>query len=161
MLARFRPLAPLRWSKVENLHITTKFIGEWPSERLPELVSTLRGLPARPPFEIETGGFGWFPNPHQPRIFWVGVRGGEALTQLALATDQAVAPENKPYRPHLTLARIDPRAKTDLSALRQAVAAEPDNTRRFAVNAFHLYLSEPAAGGSRYTILESFPLENE
>jgi len=157
---RLRPFAPLRWSKPENLHITTKFIGDWQTDRLSELIATLREIPKPPSFEIETGGFGWFPNPHQPRIFWVGVNGGEALRALAASTDQALVPEGKPYRPHLTLARSDPQAKVNLAELRQAVAAESTVMRRFRCVSFELYLSEPQAGGSRYSILESFPLEN-
>ena len=164
-LNRFRPLAPLRWSKVENLHITTKFIGAWPEEKLEEMRAALRPVAACAPFEIEMRGLGWFPNPHQPRIFWIGIRGGEALHALAAATEAAsaglgIASEDRPYRPHLTLARIDNRgAKADLTALRRAVALEPDESARFTCGAFHLYLSEPGAGGSVYTKLATFPLE--
>src|SRR5713101_8443752 len=42
LLARLRPLANLRWSPVENMHITIKFIGEWPEARLGEIQEALR-----------------------------------------------------------------------------------------------------------------------
>ena len=44
VLKEMRPLAPLNWSPVENLHITAKFIGEWPEERLMELEDALEGM---------------------------------------------------------------------------------------------------------------------
>ena len=37
LLDRLRPLADLRWIPLEKLHITTKFVGEWPEDRLDEL----------------------------------------------------------------------------------------------------------------------------
>ena len=41
LLARLMPLASIRWSPVENFHITTKFIGEWPESKVDELKMTL------------------------------------------------------------------------------------------------------------------------
>ena len=41
LVRRLRRVARLRWSPIGNLHVTTKFIGEWPAERLDELVAAL------------------------------------------------------------------------------------------------------------------------
>ena len=46
LLDRLRPTAPVKWSPAANLHITTRFIGEWPAERLPELEDALAAIPA-------------------------------------------------------------------------------------------------------------------
>ena len=35
LIASLQPSAKVRWSPIGNLHITTKFIGELPDERLP------------------------------------------------------------------------------------------------------------------------------
>ena len=89
-LARLRPLAKLRWSRVENLHITTKFIGEWPEGRLDEMKSALKGVSGGP-IQIAVWGVGWFPDAERARVFWTGVEGGEPLARLACETEQAVA----------------------------------------------------------------------
>jgi len=110
LLKRLKPLAELSWSRVENLHITTKFIGEWPEERLDEMKRALGATPVPDPIDIAVRGLGWFPNERRPRVFWAGIDGGEALRSLAHATEHAVAElgvplEERSYSPHLTLAR--------------------------------------------------------
>jgi 2'-5' RNA ligase len=49
LVRALRPAARIKWISVANLHITTKFIGEWPEERLQELVAALRELTPREP----------------------------------------------------------------------------------------------------------------
>src|SRR5271165_6295059 len=78
-IADLRPTAHLRWSPVENLHITSNFIGEWPEARLPELQAALARLEVPGPFAVTVGRFGFLPNPHRPKIFLAGVRGGDGL----------------------------------------------------------------------------------
>ena len=77
-----KPAAPVAWTPPSNLHITTKFIGEWPEDRLPELQRALGALPARSPFPIQMRNVGFYPNPHSPRVFFAGI---EAPPDLALA----------------------------------------------------------------------------
>src|SRR5258707_11124136 len=91
LLERLQPTAKARWSPPANLHITTKFIGEWPEERLAEMNEALRRLPdySRIPIAIQKLVF--FPNERSPRIFFAGVSAGPALEQLARDTDSAVA----------------------------------------------------------------------
>lgn len=161
LLDQLRPAAKLRWSPIENLHITTRFIGEWPEERLGELRHALAAVQA-PPVPIAIRGLGWFPNPHSPRIFFAAIRGPESLPGLARATGEALEPlgiakETRPYSPHLTLARIQMPA--ELGELRRRVAAlDSDDFGSFTAAAFHLYLSRPGPAGSVYSKLASFPL---
>lgn len=161
-LESLRPHARLRWSRVENLHLTTRFIGEWPESRLEELCNTLAQTPKSGPILITLRGLGWFPNPHVPRVFWVAVEAPATLAQLARDTDAVLEriglkPEGRPYRPHLTLARIEP--GVPLGALRQAIGRmEVPEFGNFEARQFALYLSEPGPGGSRYTKLAEFPI---
>src|SRR5664279_25524 len=83
LLNTLRPTARVKWSPPENLHITTKFIGEWPEARLEELVGALRRTPGGPEFEIAINGLGWFPNPHSPRVLWAAVHAPGSLQDLA------------------------------------------------------------------------------
>ena len=164
LVASLRPAAKMRWSPVANLHVTTKFIGEWPDARLEEMKAALAGIKGIAPFSIAIRGLGWFPNPHTPRVFWAAVRAPEPLAQLAAATGEAafqlgIARETRAFAPHLTLARM-PDPPVDLAALRRAVAALPsDDFGSFEATCFHLYLSKMGPGGSVYTKLATYPLE--
>src|SRR5512138_1942544 len=79
LISQLRHTAHLSWSPAYNLHITTKFMGEWPKERIGELVKTLEGVKATGPVRIDVKGLGWFPNPHSPRIFWAAIHASPAL----------------------------------------------------------------------------------
>jgi len=161
LLKRLKPLAKLNWSRTENLHITTKFIGDWPEERLDEMKRALGATPVPDSINIAVRGLGWFPNERRPRVFWAGIDGGEPLRALAHATGQAVAQlgvpvEERAYSPHLTLARI--KEAVPLDALRKALQALPSECGfdfgSFRAASFFLYLS--ASG--RYTQLARFPI---
>ncbi len=162
LIDRLRPTARIRWSPPENLHITTKFIGEWPEPRLGEVESALAALPRREPFEIQVRGLGFFPNPHHPRVFWAAVHAPAALGELARQTDDAVARlgverESRAFSPHLTLARI--KEPVPMQPLREAIAALPDTDfGAFTVDRFYLYRSQLHPGGSIYSRLKEFPL---
>jgi RNA 2',3'-cyclic 3'-phosphodiesterase len=162
LLQLLRPKADIQWSPLANLHVTTKFIGEWPEPRLGEMKTALAEVPRSGDITVNIRGLGWFPNPHQPRVFFVGVDGGKALHDLAQETDAAceelgVAGETKEYRPHLTLARI--RRPVPLLDLQRVIAALPSaEFGAFAAREFHLYKSDLRPGGSQYTKLASFPL---
>lgn len=160
LLGKLRPMARIHWSPPENLHITTKFIGEWPEERLPELQSALAALPAGPPLQVAIRRLGFFPNPHAPRIFWCGIEAA-GLAELAAGTDRAtaalgIAREDRVYSPHLTLARIKDRV--DLQPLRETIAALPSlEFGAFEASRFYLYRSRLTPAGSVYTKLAEFP----
>lgn len=162
LLQMLRRKAELQWSPPSNLHVTTKFIGEWPEQDLAILKEALAGIPAPGEFRVDIQGLGWFPDERNPRVFWAGIRAGEQLLELARATEAAceelgIARENRPYSPHLTLARI--RRPVDLSTVRKAIESLPsDHFGRFTASHFHLYESKLRPGGSIYTKLASFSL---
>lgn len=159
--SRLRPLAKLSWSPPANLHVTTKFIGEWPQERLDEVNQALRSLGPRPPITVRVRGLGFFPNERGPRVFWAGIDAQPELHQLARQTDEAlgtlgVEREAREYAPHLTLARI--RVQVPL----QRLTAEVEKHRaiefgQFTADRFFLYLSQRGTGASVYTKLSEFP----
>ena len=162
LLARLRPAARIKWVAAANIHLTTKFIGEWPDERLRELRETLGGLPRREPIDIALRGLGVFPNARAPRVFWVGVEAPPGLAELAGETDRALGrlgapPESRPFAPHLTLARI--REPVPLEALWQAIAQLPSvEFGQFRADRFYLYRSQLTPSGSVYTRLSEFGL---
>ena len=159
---RLMPFAKLSWSRVDHLHITTKFIGEWPEARLAELQGALEAAcepQAEAAMAITVKGIGWFPDARRPRVFWAGVNGGVALAGLARRTEQATSSlglpaETRAFSPHLTLARI--RTAVALEPLQAALDSLPSGCGfdfgAFEASRFFLYLS----AGGQYTKLSSY-----
>jgi len=161
LLDELRPLARLNWLPVENLHITSKFIGEFPEQRLTELERALSTIAPPGHIPITIARFGFFPNPHRPRVFFAGIQAGPALAALAQSIDEALAPlgcppEDRPYSPHLTLAKIK---NENIRDLREHIASMTNTDfGSFEAVEFNLYLSKPGPRGSVYTKLASYPL---
>lgn len=162
LLDLLRPTGHLKWTPAYNLHLTTKFIGERPESQVPEIIERLKPLAKRAALPIAVEGIGWFPNPHNPRVLWAGVKAGDSLGQLAADTDEALAGigverETKKYSPHLTLARI--KDAVPLAPVRQTIAQLPSvDFGSFRADRFFLYQSAPGPSGSIYTHLAEFPL---
>ncbi|MCX6626784.1 MAG: RNA 2',3'-cyclic phosphodiesterase [Candidatus Solibacter sp.] len=162
LLRRLKPAARIRWSPPANLHVTTRFIGEWPDERLRELKAALAGLPGRGVIPVRIRRLGFFPNNAQsPRNFWCGIE-APGLAELAADTDFAAAAlgiprEKRAFSPHLTLARIGQGA--ELQTLRETIAALATlEFGGFPAGSFFLYKSTLGPAGSVYTKLAEFPL---
>jgi len=169
-------LAPeARWVRPESLHITLKFIGEQTPERVEAITERLRRIESSA-FEIRSGGYGFFPTAKAPRVFWIGIQAGAQLTELAESIDVAMAElgvprEDRPYSPHLTLARGGGRSgspkwrKGDgpnsiFAALEKRLAAMGElDFGRMTADEFILYQSQLSPGGSKYTKLERFPMQ--
>ncbi len=164
LLSALRPEAPIKWSPLDNLHVTTKFIGEWPEPRLAELQEVLRGTVPRQPFELELQGLGWFPSERSPRVLWLGVEGGNPLRTLVAETEQAlselgIAKEEREFSAHLTLARI--KGPAPLSNLRKKVQEmQPAAMGQFAVSRFCLFRSRPGTNASIYEKLTDYEFES-
>jgi 2'-5' RNA ligase len=151
-----------RWARLAGLHVTLKFIGETPSERVEELKSALTNISPRDPITINFCGLGFFPNAARPRVLWAGVEAGPELASLAAAVEKALSPakiqqEDRKFSPHLTLARFKDSAGVD--ALQ--VAIEKVGPLKFGgatATEFHLYQSALKPGGAEYTRLATFSL---
>jgi 2'-5' RNA ligase len=160
-----RELKPLddswKWTRAENLHLTLKFLGEIPSDKLESVRQALRGVPGEWPIEVKFSGLGFFPNERRPRVLWVGIEAPQSLPALAAAIDTSLAKvgvpkEERELTPHLTLARN--KAGNIAPRLREVLAKY--SAREFEMmnaSAFHLVESKLKSTGPEYTTLESFP----
>jgi 2'-5' RNA ligase len=103
----------VKWVDPGGIHLTLKFLGNIPSKRVTEITKAIeeaaRGIS---PFHLEISGLGAFPSLRQARVLWVGI-GGEVdkLSRLQQNIDSTLAvlgfaKEERPFVPHLTLARI-------------------------------------------------------
>ncbi len=161
LVERLKPTAKINWSPGANLHVTTKFIGEWPEDRLAELKTALAAIPSRQAIDVRIHSVGFFPNAKSPRNFWCGVN-APGLAELAADTDAATSAlgidsEKRKYSPHLTLARI--KERPDLFRLQGAIEREAMlDFGGFQAHSFYLYRSQLKPTGSVYTKLAEFPL---
>ena len=163
-----------RWVRPESLHITLKFIGEQTPERVEAITERLRRVESGA-FEIRCAGYGFFPTARAPRVFWIGIQAGPQLAELAGSIDMAVAElgiprEDRPYSPHLTLARASGRSGSPkrqqgdvpnqvFAVLEKRLAAMGElDFGTMAAGEFILYQSQLSPGGSKYTKLQRFAL---
>ena len=168
-----REFAPdARWVSAESLHLTLKFIGEWPPEKLDDLKRALGGVRGQPA-EITFSGTGFFPTPKSARVFWIGIQAGPELASLAVAVDTAtsslgIEKEQRAFTPHLTLARTgsgrpqrmsSDRTNSSFRRLQEKLTAMPAPAfGTMSPREFYLYESKLSPKGAVYTKLASFPL---
>ncbi|HYS23035.1 MAG TPA: RNA 2',3'-cyclic phosphodiesterase [Candidatus Eisenbacteria bacterium] len=150
-----------RWVRPENLHVTLKFMGEVPETKLAATRSVLAGVRSDQPVTVDFRGLGFFPNEKRPRVFWAGIEASPNLKTLAADIESVVEKlgiprEQRPFSPHLTLARFEPPGLPEKlrSAIQENAAREFGSLR---TNQYHLIESKLKPSGAEYTTLESFP----
>lgn len=159
-----RAEAPVGWVRPEGMHLTLKFLGNMPEAQAPALEAALRRAAAPfAPFPVRVESIGGFPNPRRPKVVRAGMREDtDTLAALAAAVDAATAalgfaPEERPFRPHLTLGRVKAPERLDrLSALLQAHA--DDRFGEMTVREVLLFRSDLSPRGARYTPLRRIAL---
>lgn len=105
--------SPIQWVKAESLHVTVKFLGNIPEEQIPAIEQVLFDIGQRhQSFPLNFEGLDVFPDRRAPRILWVGISGMLShLESVVKDVDDCLAElgfprESRPFRPHLTLAKI-------------------------------------------------------
>jgi 2'-5' RNA ligase len=102
----------------ENIHLTLKFLGNVSTPRLGEVKSSLQQL-VFPAFTAEIRGAGAFPNLNHMSVIWVGVsEGWSQVEQIYEQVEKLLSPlgfrrENRPFSPHITIARVRSGRKRD------------------------------------------------
>lgn len=157
----------IQWADPSGMHLTLKFLGNIPATGVEPLLQCLEPVAAaHRPFPLELAGLGMFPNHRAPRVLWVGTGGDlDALTRLQQDAEAAIIglgypPEERPFRPHITLGR--PRrnlSDSQRGRVGEVVAAlAPPARVSWQVEAVDVMRSELHPSGARYTILGSVPL---
>ena len=162
LLKALRAVSPqTRWVRPENLHLTLKFIGEVPETEFAVIRNALAAARSDQPVALEFRGLGFFPNEKRPRVFWAGIEASPNLKTLAAEIDRAteklgIPREQRPFAPHLTLARFEPPELPEKlrSAIEENAAREFGS---FRTNQYQLIESKLKPSGAEYTTLESFP----
>lgn len=161
----------VRWSRAEGIHITLQFLGETPTDGIPQIQQALaRSVAGVRPFTLGIGGLGAFPNMRRPRVLWVGLSGDtEAALSLAENVRSNLAAlgykADKPFSPHMTVGRIREGARPDELAPLTRVLSMTGNIMPepalFSVEAVSLMQSTLQAGGSVYSRLARVPFSYE
>lgn len=161
------PAGSVRWVAVANMHVTLKFLGDTRPDQLHSIVDALKRMgQTQEPFRVTVAGRGCFPNFRRPNVVWVGLHDhGERLAELAEAIEQAVAPlgwppDDRGFRPHLTLGRVNQRVDSRQRAeLGRAVEAlEVGTLGTIEVRRVHFIRSDLRPEGPLYTVLARIPL---
>ncbi|HWE22324.1 MAG TPA: RNA 2',3'-cyclic phosphodiesterase [Myxococcales bacterium] len=149
--------APLSWTREEQLHFTIAFLGELPEDALPRLTAAAAPCAELRSFNLELRGAGAFPNPRRPRVLWLGVGdGAQQLEQVAGRLcgglrEGGFTLEERPFRGHLTVARVRPGGERSVSRALRAVP--PGAIAMFTVERLCLMQSQLSPHGAKHTLV--------
>jgi 2'-5' RNA ligase len=150
---------PGRAVSAANWHLTLRFLGATRAEQLAAVVRHLRGAEPGGSFEVGFGGLGAFPRPRSARVLWIGLTEGvERMRDLARVAEAAAraagfGAEEKSFKPHLTLSRIQP--PRDVTG---AIRRVPPLDLRMPVREVVVFRSHLGGGPARYEAVERFAL---
>jgi 2'-5' RNA ligase len=150
-------LPDVKWSrKVENLHVTIKFLGQVAEERLAALGAALDpALRALAPFSIDVRGLGAFPSEREARVVWAGIDDathGLAAVARVVETESArlgFARDERTFRAHVTVGRSKGRG---VDARRALAGLAGHAFGSATVGEVHIYESRLGSEGSTYVL---------
>ncbi len=148
--------------KIENIHLTLKFLGEISEEQCKEFGQNLETiLSDKKSFSLQIQNFGVFPNIFHPKILWIGVEKNNYLLEIqkdieSLASKFDVAPE-KNFKEHITIARN--KNKINIESFKQLYEKFKDVVwGNIMVNKIYIIESKLKPAGAEYNILKTITL---
>jgi 2'-5' RNA ligase len=154
---RLAPRARITWSNPDRIHVTVKFIGEADEEKAHAIRVALGPSVKAPAFDLRVEGVGAFPPKGPPRVFWAGLtEGRDGLLEVERVVSQRlqtlVPAEERPYAPHLTLARVKEPVGLSRAALFEGMTARQFG--RVHVDAITLFESRLSPKGATHVPLQ-------
>ncbi len=159
----------VRWVDPSGIHLTLKFLGNIRpnfTEQVFEAMTQASQINDSGALQLGLSQLGVFTNPRRPRVLWAGFQGDPtALAGLQVGVEEAAdrmgfAPEQRPYRPHLTLGRVregvPPPARLQIGKTVSEAKLEPSSP--WLVDSLHLIQSDRRPEGATYTSLGSVHL---
>lgn len=149
-----------RWTAPENLHVTLRFVGEVPEDRIGDLVGALGGVRA-PALRVALRGTGYFGAGRRIRSVWVGVERTAEIVALRDRVERAVVgcghgPGGGRFTPHVTVGRLRRPPRDHVRAWLESTAAF--SAPPFECGGFALYESRLGRSGPAYRPLAGFGL---
>jgi RNA 2',3'-cyclic 3'-phosphodiesterase len=158
-------LEKLRWVRPEAIHLTLKFLGTTPAEKVPAIESAL--TEAVEGIEVDTltlGKVGTFGG-NRPRVLWMDLAGGldrvrRLQEQVEMATEKLGFPrEARGWSPHITLGRVRPEtAREAAGAMPSAIGAVKPPAGTIPLREVSLMRSTLRPSGAVYERVAAFPL---
>jgi len=141
------------------LHLTLKFLGEQPEEIVARLQPALEAVASRHRLlTMALGGLGAFPNFRRARVVWLGVGQDPRLELLHHDVEVECEKlgfevEGRPFRPHLTLARVRQPLAAERARVLSREAKRIGYQTESVVHSIDLMRSVSSAEGPSYTTL--------
>ncbi len=153
----------MRWVKPENIHLTLKFLGNVAPADIEGIAEAMaETVQSAPVIRLGAKGLGVFPGISRPRVLWVGLQGEtHALIEIQKRLDErlgriGIAPDTRPFKAHLTIARAKGSLNSKTLAEAMAVLGNTESAP-FTADKMVLYQSELKPDGAVYTRLKSVP----
>ncbi|MCL6472495.1 MAG: RNA 2',3'-cyclic phosphodiesterase [Firmicutes bacterium] len=157
-------LSNTRWVSPENIHLTLKFLGSTEDEKLDEIVNAIENaIKNFRKFYFSLDSVGGFPSSRKARVLWVGIsHGSSELIELSKAIEESLAPlgfeiEKKPFKPHITLARI--RIPTSIESAATQMPSGEISGRVVNVDGITIFQSRLKPTGAEYEAIRFIPLQ--
>jgi 2'-5' RNA ligase len=110
----------MRWVRTDQIHLTLRFFAALPEEDLDRIHRSMLSVgDLHAPFSVTIRGLGGFPRLNRPRVLWLGLEPAAPLAALYRRLVDALrlegfAPEERPFKPHVTLARARQRSGEEI-----------------------------------------------
>lgn len=158
----------VKWVEPAGIHITLNFLGNIRPDQVNPITDVMRAAARVPAFKLNLDQLGAFPNSQRVAVVWVGLRGdltalGELYKRLVAGLEPlGFAPEKRPFRAHLTLARLRDSAGPETRAEMGRRLSEPSVVPPavLEVGQISLMQSQLTPQGARYHRLTSAPLDH-
>ncbi len=153
----------IKWAKLDNIHITLKFLGDTQSEKIIDIVKTLERISeSTPPITINLKGVGVFGSRYAPRIIWVGIEKNEELNKLFEKIKRELlnigyVPDKQNIVPHLTIGRVA--GIKDKKLFQKIIDMyKLAEIQKCSIKEFFLYESILHKEGAEHKVLQEFKL---
>jgi RNA 2',3'-cyclic 3'-phosphodiesterase len=157
--------ASWKWVSSENMHVTVRFIGHVPNERVAEVLAAIAPPLLVEPFDLLLGGLGVFPPAGPPRVLWIGLDHGlESLRAMHAEFNRRLAdlgfePESRAFSAHVTLARARDARSRGGGDVRKVVSQITCVPARCRVSHATTFESRPSTRGPQYVSLAQTQLQ--
>ncbi|HEX6981836.1 MAG TPA: RNA 2',3'-cyclic phosphodiesterase [Balneolaceae bacterium] len=154
------PVKGLRWQKINQLHITLKFLGDVSEDKVKALQTEFSKI-KMPAFSLSLQGLGYFPKGKRPRVLWAGVEENQSLRKLrdkveGICVSAGFKAGARPFMPHITLARVKGASGDEVESL--ITRNQQLKIHDIPVDEFVLYESKLHSMGAEHIRLKSFGL---
>ncbi len=158
----------VKWVKPNNIHITVRFLGETDQGQVPVIKNIMDNVSSKyNSYNLTIDRLGGFPNLNKPRVIWAGLTDDDQISIMARMVKEVeydirklgFDPEEKRFKPHLTLGRI--KALKDLDELLDYLRSYKLEPTQFILNRLCLFKSTLTPQGPIYECMHEVELEKQ